>query len=134
MYFHNWLKNKSKEYGREFVTRSDVEKYLENVDHPKAKEILKECRNSTGVEWIPIGVWEDEYYNFKVERTLPIKYENEYKGRTFVTYASCCHCGFSAKLSEFTHVLTDPTEGLIFCPNKDCADHDEGVFLRIERK
>lgn len=65
---------------------------------------------------------------------MSIKYENEHKGFTFVTYATCRHCGHSDKLSEFTHTLFDPTEGLIYCPNKECATHDEGVFLRIERK
>ena len=65
---------------------------------------------------------------------MTLKYENEYKGRTFVTYATCRHCAHKDKLSEFKHTLTDPTEGLIHCPNADCdALDDPGVWLNIER-
>ena len=60
MYFHNWLK-KHKPY----VLNSEVIKYVEGKDNTIAKLLLKECQQSDGVKWVPIAVWEDEYYNFK---------------------------------------------------------------------
>ena len=65
-----------------------------------------------------------------------LKYENEYKGRKYVTYAICCHCGHTEKLSEFKHLLIDGPEvnGLITCPNSECsAVDDPGVWLDFRR-
>jgi hypothetical protein len=60
MYFHNWLKKQNP-----YVLNSKVLEYVKGKEHPVAEQILKECVASEHVKWIPITVWEDEYYNFK---------------------------------------------------------------------
>jgi hypothetical protein len=65
MYFHNWLKKQGGGTYNSYVLNSEVIKYVKGKDHPVAKQLLKECQASDDVKWVPIAVWEDEYYNFK---------------------------------------------------------------------
>ena len=64
MYFHNWLVRASKKHGSQYVHRKEVLRYLWNKHDIKASVIRKEVTESDAV-WIPIAVWDDEWYNFK---------------------------------------------------------------------
>lgn len=67
MYFHDWLeKNKEWIVAYDYcVHRDKVLRYVRSKDHPKAKLIEEECLGDPSVEWIPITLWKDDYYNFK---------------------------------------------------------------------
>ena len=65
MYFHNWLKKQGGGTYNSYVSPKEVIDYLSGKDHPVAIQIIKECEASPKVEFIPIAVWDDEYYNAK---------------------------------------------------------------------
>lgn len=65
MYFHNWLKRHGGGTYDSYLTNAEVIEYVKGKDHPVAKQILKECLSDKDVKFVPIAVWDDEYYNFK---------------------------------------------------------------------
>ena len=54
-----------------YVNTKDVVKGLRWKRNPKAKEVQQDCKDAlkmNDVEYVHIGVWDDEYYDFDLNK------------------------------------------------------------------
>lgn len=67
MYFHTWLKKNAspKSFQCGYIHRSKLVNYLKNKKRPLARQILEDLAESPDILWIPIAMYEEEFFNVK---------------------------------------------------------------------